>query len=115
MRVERIQPEYIPEETARYERNFIRDEVKVEGFKEKFKAQDISNDELKEKTEQLNAAMKLFNRKFHFKVHDETNRVIVQVLNSDTGELVSEIPAEKVLDMVAGMEQAIGLIVDARV
>lgn len=83
--------------------------------KEQAQEQVIAKEELESRVDQLNKAMEVFNRKFRFEVHEETKRVIVQVLNSETGEVVSEIPPKKVLDMVANMEKAFGLIIDERV
>lgn len=122
MRVERIQPEYLPRElrltdkeigwdkAGRLNPSETNDELKSVAKEEEF-----NREELMEKVDKLNAAMDLFNRKFNFKVHEETNRVIVQILDSKTGEIINEIPPKKVLDMVAGMDEAIGLIVDAKV
>lgn len=74
----------------------------------------VPEKELQKKVEQLNQAMDLFNHKFNFEVHEKTGRVIVQVLNSETGEIVNEIPPKKILDMVANMAEAIGVIVDKK-
>lgn len=85
-----------------------------EATKEVAKEQPVSKEELEKHVKTLNSAMEIFNRKFHFKIHDKTHRVIVQVLDSDTGQVISEIPPAKVLDMVADMQKAIGLVVDVK-
>ena len=40
---------------------------------------------------------------------------MVQVIEKATDEVISEIPPEKILDLVARIEEMIGLIVDQRV
>lgn len=122
MRVERIQPDFTLEELHQMDRERVNKEASVIALPQQTAADEelslpkgSSREEIDEKVDKLNSTMELFNRKFHFKVHEKTNRVIVQVLNSETGEIISEIPPEKVLDMMAGMEKAIGLIVDAKV
>lgn len=52
---------------------------------------------------------------FEMKVHDQTNSIIVRVLNRETGELIREIPPEKTLDLVVKMMEFAGILVDERV
>ena len=52
---------------------------------------------------------------FEMRVHEQTNSVIVRVLNRETGELIREIPPEKTLDLVAKMMEFAGLLIDERV
>jgi flagellar protein FlaG len=70
---------------------------------------------LEEKVLQLNETVEIFDKKIHFQIHDETERIMVQVIEKATDEVISEIPPEKVLDLVARIEEMIGLIVDKRV
>lgn len=117
MRVERIQPDYVStDETSKisWEQNGVSAAQPELASNEEADQEKVPKDLLESKVKQLNETMDLFNHKFHFKIHDKTHRVIVQVLNSDTGEVVNEIPPEKVLDMIANMEKAIGLIVDKK-
>jgi len=67
---------------------------------------------LKEKVSQLNETVEIFDKRIHFQIHEETERIMVQVIEKATDEVISEIPPEKVLDMVARIEEMIGLIVD---
>lgn len=67
---------------------------------------------LEEKVSQLNETVEIFDKRIHFRIHDDTNRIMVQVIEKATDEVISEIPPEKVLDMVARIEEMIGLIVD---
>ncbi len=51
---------------------------------------------------------------FQFSVHESTKQIMVKVLNKETGELIREIPSEKVLDMVSKMWEMSGIFVDER-
>jgi len=62
----------------------------------------------------LNQTTRIFNRSIHFKIHEGSKRWLVQIINTDTDEVISEIPPEKVLDMVARLDQLVGLLVDER-
>lgn len=50
-----------------------------------------------------------------FSVHEATNTIMLKIMNSDTGELIREIPPEKTLDIVAKLIEVNGLLIDARV
>lgn len=51
---------------------------------------------------------------FEFSIHEQTKQIMVKVLDRDTGEMIREIPPEKILDMVAKMWEMAGILVDER-
>ncbi len=64
--------------------------------------------------QRANKAIMGGNRRFEFSIHEETNEIVVKVFNSDTDELIKEIPNEKILDMVAKICEMAGVFVDER-
>ncbi|HBY20207.1 MAG TPA: hypothetical protein DEG71_04230 [Clostridiales bacterium] len=64
--------------------------------------------------EAANKKLEGANTEFRFSVHEATKQITVKVLNKDTGEVIREIPPEKILDMVAKMWEMSGLFVDER-
>ncbi len=92
------------------------DSAEKEADPKALSAKDREMDErvLQEETEKLNEMTRIFNRSFHFEIHEESKRWMVQVINTETGEVIKEIPPEKILDMVARLDQFVGLIVDER-
>ncbi|WP_063868024.1 flagellar protein FlaG [Paenibacillus sp. Soil766] len=64
--------------------------------------------------ERANKAAQGITTTFEFKIHEATKQIMVKVLDKDTGEIVREIPPEKVLDMVAKLWEKAGIIVDER-
>jgi flagellar protein FlaG len=64
--------------------------------------------------EKANKAVIGVNTRFEFSIHEGTKEIMVKVLNADTGDLIREIPSEKILDMVAGIWKAAGLFVDEK-
>lgn len=67
-----------------------------------------------EAIQKANKAILGGNRRFEFSIHEKTNEIVVRVYNSDTDELIREIPNEKILDMVAKICEMAGLFVDER-
>lgn len=60
----------------------------------------------------LNNITKNFNEKVQFSFHDKTNRIIVKVINSDTNEVVREIPAKYSMKLLEHFQEYLGLFVD---
>jgi len=71
--------------------------------------------ELIEAIERANDTLKGVNTSFKFSIHEKTREIMVQIINSETNEVVREIPPEKVLDMVARMWELAGIIVDRHI
>jgi len=64
--------------------------------------------------ERANRAISGANRRFEFSIHEKTKEIMIKVLDSETNQVIREIPPEKILDMVAKMWEMAGLIVDER-
>ncbi|GLI18361.1 hypothetical protein TSYNTROPHJE_01740 [Tepidanaerobacter syntrophicus] len=52
--------------------------------------------------------------RMEFKIHDETKRVMVRIVDRITSDVIAEIPPEKFLDLLAGLWKQAGLIVDEK-
>lgn len=46
--------------------------------------------------------------------HDKTHQIMVKVLDKETGEVIREVPPEKIVDLVATMMEMSGIIVDQK-
>jgi uncharacterized FlaG/YvyC family protein len=71
--------------------------------------------ELIEAIERANKTLVGINTNFKFSIHEDTKAIMVKVINSETQEVIREIPPEKILDMVAKMWELAGLIVDRHI
>lgn len=68
-----------------------------------------------EAVDDANKVLKIVNKRFEFSIHEETGRTMVKIIDRDTNEVISEIPPEKILDMLAKIWEAVGLIIDRKV
>ena len=79
---------------------------------------DIAPEKIKAAVEDLNKKVKqpsvIKHTQLSFKYHDDTNRISITVTDSDTDEVIREIPPEKALDMLAKAWEMAGLLVDER-
>lgn len=78
------------------------------------KKQNLSPKELADGIRKLDQTARIFDKAIHFEAHDESNRWMVQVIDKETGEVIREIPPEKILDLVARLDRLVGLFVDER-
>lgn len=51
---------------------------------------------------------------YKFEVHEGTGRVMVNLVDTKTKEVIKEIPPEKILDLVANIWERLGILVDER-
>lgn len=64
--------------------------------------------------EQANKSLVFHNTRLEFSIHEKTKEIMVKVLDDSSGDLIREIPPEKVLDMVAEVWKKLGLLVDEK-
>ncbi len=76
--------------------------------------QDVSPEKVKQAIEEINRKIRPTRTQCEFKFHDKTNRICITVKDSETQEVIKEIPPEKMLDMVAKTLELAGLLVDEK-
>lgn len=50
-----------------------------------------------------------------FQLHEGSGRMMVRVINEETGDVIKEIPPKEILDTVARIMEFVGLLLDQRV
>ena len=65
-------------------------------------------------SEAMNHFMQLMNADLQFSVHEKTHRVMVKLVDVSTKEVLKEIPSEDFLDMVAKIQEYIGMLIDKK-
>lgn len=64
--------------------------------------------------DKANKALEPVYRRFEYSVHDKTGEVIVKVIDQQNDEVINEIPNEKFLDLMAKLQELIGLNIDEK-
>ncbi len=54
----------------------------------------------------------IFNKKLKFNIDEESEQVIVKVIDSETDKVIKEIPPEELQRLYSSMKEAIGLLID---
>lgn len=69
---------------------------------------------LKKMIAEMNKKINNSNEEAVFGVHEETNRIMIKILDKDTKEVIKEFPPEKTLDMIARLWEMAGILVDEK-
>ena len=77
-------------------------------------SQELRDATVIEAIEQANRALQTNNAYLKFSIHEKTHQIMVKVVDSETDEVIRELPPEKVLDMVARMWELAGILVDEK-
>lgn len=83
--------------------------------------QGTSKAQQQQQSEQLKKAIAEMNKKINnsneeavFGVHEDTNRIMIKIMDKDTKEVIKEFPPEKTLDMIARIWEMAGILVDEK-
>lgn len=74
----------------------------------------ITKESLDKLITEVNDKFKLVNKEFSYDIHEKTNRVTVKIKDSETGDIIKEIPSEESLDLAAKIMEMVGLLVDEK-
>ncbi len=72
----------------------------------------VSEEEAKKIVSEINNHLQISNTELNFSVDKETEKMVLKVVNSQTGELIRQIPAEDVLRLAARISKLLGVLVD---
>lgn len=91
------------------------EEVSLHDF-EAFGQRAFTSEEVKTAVEKLNDVLAENSPRTHsrFRIHEGTGRVMVNLVDTRTDEIIKELPPEKILDLVANIWEMVGIIVDER-
>ncbi|TRY24506.1 flagellar protein FlaG [Brevibacillus sp. LEMMJ03] len=70
--------------------------------------------ELKKAVDDLNKLLQTEKTHLKFTMHEKLGEYYVQLVNDETNEVVREIPPRKILDMVADIQEKLGLLIDEK-
>lgn len=74
-----------------------------------------SFDDIAQAAAQIDQVLARHGARLEFSVHDVINEIMVKVIDIETGEVIREVPPEKLLDLKAMAYEELGLLVDEKV
>jgi flagellar protein FlaG len=73
---------------------------------------ELSPEESKILTDELNKVMKIIGTKISFSVDKGTKRIVIKVFDSETGEIIRQIPSEEMLQASQRITELVGILFD---
>ncbi len=75
----------------------------------------VSKEKLQSAVDSINKFLEPSYTSLKFKLHEDLNEYFVQVVDSNSNEVIREIPSKKLLDVYAAMKELVGFVVDKKV
>ncbi len=72
------------------------------------------SEQLKKAIAEMNRRINNSNEEAVFGVHEDTNRIMIKIMDKETKEVIKEFPPEKTLDMIARIWEMAGILVDEK-
>jgi len=62
--------------------------------------------------ENMNSSISIVQKSLHFRVHETSGQLVVEVQDMKTGEVIKSVPPEKLLDSLGKIRESIGTLLD---
>jgi flagellar hook-associated protein 2 len=72
----------------------------------------VSEEEVLKIVDDLNTSLQVFNTELNFSVDQETDKTVIKIVDSASGEVIRQIPAEDALRLASRISKLLGLLVD---
>lgn len=77
--------------------------------------EEIPRGEVEKATDKLNRMMNILDTHRVFQIHEQSHRLMIKIVDDSTDKVLDEIPSERLLDILSGITQAVGIQVDKRI
>lgn len=91
------------------EKNEIETQLQYDEAEEK-----ITMEQLEKAVNKANEHILGVNAQFQYRIHEGTDRIMVKLIDTESHDVIREIPPEKMLDLVAEIWKRVGLVIDNR-
>lgn len=78
------------------------------------KKDEYSKDDIKKAVEKLNKFLEDDNTHAEYAVHDKFGDLMIKIVDNSTKQVIMEVPPKKILDLVAKLCEAVGMVFDKK-
>ena len=79
------------------------------------KTASMSKKNVSQAVESMQEIVKVFNTRLSFKVDDATGKVVIKVVDNETGDVIRQIPPQEILETISKIRDVVGLLFDKEV
>jgi flagellar protein FlaG len=81
---------------------------------EEYSEQELE-DEVRESVKDINEIVDKVKEGLSFQIHEDTEKMMVKVVDLNTDEVIKELPPEEMLDLQARIHEMVGILIDETV
>ena len=70
--------------------------------------------EIHDAMDKMNKTIQIFNKRLKFSFHEEAQRFVVQIIDTQTDKVVREIPAKEILNFISKLHESLGVLIDKK-
>lgn len=74
--------------------------------------ENVDIEKIEQAVSKVNEHLLGVNAHFQYRIHEGTERIMIKLVDTETNNVIKEIPPEKMLDVVAEIWKRVGLIID---
>jgi flagellar protein FlaG len=82
--------------------------------KKEYNQQELE-DEVRESVKDVNEIVDKVKEGLSFQIHEDTEELMVQIIDVNTEEVIKELPPEEMLDLKARIHEMVGILIDEKV
>jgi len=82
--------------------------------KKEYNQQELE-EEVRESVKDVNEIVDQVKEGLSFQIHEDTEELMVQVIDINTDEVIKELPPEEMLDLKARIHEMVGILIDEKV
>ncbi len=86
--------------------------VPVQPAQKEDKSKDLTREEISNLIDKLNNGVRDIHERMSFSFHEKTHRVVVKIINSETDEVIREIPPKDAIKLLEHIQDFLGMVVD---
>lgn len=75
--------------------------------------EEVPREQVEQAAEKLNRLM--IDKRMQFDVSEKSNRIIVKIIDQESGEVISEIPPDKIVKMLDSIQEYLGMLIDKKI
>ncbi len=72
----------------------------------------LDRQRLEEAVEQANKTMETYRTELRFSIHEDSQEMMVEVINTADNSVIREIPPERILNFISHVKKMLGIIID---
>jgi len=88
--------------------------VDEQNFSTKDSSEPINQQIMQDAIAKMNKTIEIFNKRIKLSVHEESKRIVVKIIDSQTDKVVKEVPPKEVLNFIAKLHESLGALIDKK-